>query len=216
MADRHLVVIDGGSGEVDDTSAVLPADYALLEEAHRKVLREKAALKAQLTKLQRADPNASAVEGILIYWRNRLRGPTSRVDVGLHSKRADVVRKRLVAMMDGDDTSAAVERIQSAIDGCAAMPFEGAYGKRYAEDGEGRKRKDDLTYILRDEVKMEQFEAIVEADDRRLAYRAELKRRLDNEPNLRLVLASLYYKGEVYGEILARAVRWCATEVANG
>lgn len=190
------------------------------------------ALKARITIQNRVDGLDEIIESILIYWRNTLRGPDSTVCVDVDSKRGEAVRKRLKALIQADDdpglanpdkdqrenaleqaAQRAAVRIHAAIDGCARAPFAGAYGKRYAEPGTGRHRKDELAYVVRDEVNMERFEAIVESDPRRLAYRAELADRLKREPNLRLVLASL--GPFVDGEVLARCVRWCATQEAQ-
>jgi hypothetical protein len=191
------------------------------------------ALKGQITIQNRVDGLDDVIEGLLIHWRNTLRGPDSKVCVDIDSKRGESVRKRLKALIQADDDpnlanpdkamrADAVElaaeraaiRIRAAIDGCARAPFMGAYGKRYAEPGQGRTRKDDLhLHILKDEVSMERFEAIVETEPRRLAYRAELADRLKREPNLSRVLASLGPWCD--GEILARCVRYCASQEAQ-
>jgi hypothetical protein len=223
VAEAHLRVIDG-AGEVT-LGDVVPDDYALLEEANRKLRREVAAYKAQLSRLRKVDPQAATVEKILVTWRNRCYGPTSRVETPLDGKRADAVRRTLKRLIDADEdpmladsnyagdearTAAegrAVERIMAAIDGASRFPFEGAYGRRFAEAGPGLKKKVDIVYILRDEIKTEQFVELVEADERRIAYAAELWRMVQSQPNLKLVLAS--FGPEPHGEILARLVRWC-------
>ncbi len=221
---NHLRVIDG-NGELDDDSAVLPADYATLEELNRKLRREIAALKGQITRLTRVDPQADVVVGLLAYWRATCHGPRSRVEIPLEGKRGDIVRKTLKRFLEADEdpelahpdkatqaaatetaVARAAERIRTAIDGAAKLPFEGRYGRRYAEPGEDRKRKVELLYILRDEVKLEQFTAIVEAEPERLAFAHDLKRRLDGSAQLRLVLASM---NPEYAEILCRAIRYC-------
>jgi hypothetical protein len=99
-----------------------------------------------------------------------------------------------------------VERIMAAIDGCARFPFE-RYGEHFAEPAAGRKRRDELAYILANEVRMEKLADLIEADERRIAYAAELWRMVQSQPNLKLVLAS--FGPEPCGEILARLVRWC-------
>jgi len=219
-------VIDGGGGEVV-LGDVVPDDYALLEEANRKLRREVAAYKGQLSRLRKVDPQAATIERILTHWRDRCYGPTSRVETAIDGKRADVVRKTLKRLIENDEDpelanpdkeahaeatqraeARAVERVMAAIDGAAKHPYEGAYGKRFAEATPGAKRKVDIVYLLRDEVKLEQFVALIEADERRIAYRAELWRMLQSSPQLRLVLASL--GPEPFGEIVAQAIRWCA------
>jgi hypothetical protein len=223
VAEAHLRVIDG-AGEVT-LGDVVPDDYALLEEANRKLRREVAAYKAQLSRLRKVDPQAATVERLMHYWRDKLRGPTSRVQLPIDGKRADAVRKMLRQLVENDDDpelanpkaaehaeatvraeARAVERIMAAIDGCARFPFE-RYGEHFAESAAGRKRRDELAYILANEVRMEKLADLIEADERRIAYAAELWRMVQSQPNLKLVLAS--FGPEPHGEILARLVRWC-------
>lgn len=249
MADLHLVP---GTGEAFDdqleelTPEVLIGKVRHLTALNAGLLNEITAfevdlkgkratigaLKGQITIQNRVDGLDDVIEGLLIHWRNTLRGPDSSVCVDTDSKRGESVRKRLKALIQADPdpglanpdkaqregalehaAERAATRIRAAIDGCARAPFAGAYGKRYAEPGPGRRRKDELAYLVKDEVNMERFEAIVEAEPRRLAYRAELADRLKREPNLRLVLASLGPFCD--GEILARCVRWCASQEAQ-
>lgn len=226
MADGapKLRVIEGHGGEIV-LGDVVPDDYALLEEANRKLRREVAAFKGQLSRLRKVDPQAATVEKILSHWRNKLRGPTSRVQLPLDGKRADAVRKCLRQLVENDEDpdlanpdkeqhaeamqraeARAVERILAAIDGCARFPFE-SYGEHYGEPAPGRKRRDELTYILASEIRMEKLAALVESDERRIAYAAEIWRMVQTQPNLRLVLAQ--FGPEPQGELLARLVRWC-------
>lgn len=219
----NLRVIDG-NGELDDESAVVPLDYALLLEQNRKLLREKAALQGRLTRLLRDDPDAELVTSLLVYWRNRCRGPLSRVEIPVDGRRGDAVRRTLKRLVDADEdpqlanpdktahkaavesaTERAAAKIREAIDGCAAFPYAGAYGKRFAEPGPRLERKDEIVYVLRDEIVFERFRGLHDGDARRKAYAADLYRRLTTQPNLRLVLAS--FDPEM-GEVLARAIRW--------
>lgn len=228
MSEPHLRVING-AGEVT-LGDVVPDDYALLEEANRKLRRELAAAKGQLSRLAKVDPQAATVERILAAWKAKLYGPASRIETPIDGKRADSVRRTLRRLIENDEDpelasadkeahaeaaaraeARAVERIMAAIDGAARFPFEGAYGRRFAEAGPGLKKKVDIVYVLRDEIKMEQFVDLVEVDERRIAYQAELWRMLQAQPNLRLVLATL--GPEPQGEIIARAVRWCCANV---
>jgi hypothetical protein len=204
---RPFRVIDG-HGEVDEHAIVLPSDIALLVEQNAKHLRTIAALKGQLTKLYRVDPQAETIMGLLVYWRNVCRGPLSKVDISLDGKRAEVVRKTLRRLGEIDDFDGP-EHIRCAIDGCARFPYEGRYGMRFAEPAKGLKRKDELTYILRDEIKLEQFANLAEGDARRLAYAHDLYIRLKGQPNLRLVFASL---DPSMAEIHARAIKWCQAQ----
>ena len=222
MAEPHLRVVDG-NGEIDDDARVLPGDYALLVEQNAKHLRTIAALKGQLARLRKVDPQAATIEKVLVHWKLKCRGPTSRVQLPLDGARADAVRKALRRLIEADEDpelasaakhaeaaqaaeARAVERILAAIDGCARFPFE-RYGEHFGEPGPGRKRRDELVYILANEVRMEKLADLIEYDERRRAYQAELWRMLQSQPNLRLVLATLGPEPE--GEILARAVRWC-------
>jgi hypothetical protein len=211
VPEPHLrVVTVNEQGQVDE-QGYLPSDYLLLVEENRKLIREKAALKGQLTKLRKVDPQAETIEGLLVYWRNRLRGPASTVDISLDGKRADKVRKAIARCVEadqceeGDPVERAAERIRTAIDGCAMFPFEGAYGRRFSEQVKGSIRKDDLAYVLRDGPKQEQFEALREADEKRIAYARDLHRRLLEQPNLKALLAT--FDPEMC-EILCRAIRW--------
>lgn len=220
-----LRVIDGAGEVVQEDGSVLPQDYALQDEEIRRLRRQVSALKGQISRLQRVDPQAATIERVLTYWKLKLRGPTSRVQTPIDGKRAEAVRrmlKQLIENMDDPELAnpkaaahaeatqraeaAAVERIMAAIDGCARFPFE-RYGEHYAEPAPGLKRRDELTYILANEVRMEKLADLIEADERRIAYAAELWRRVQTQPNLKLILAS--FGPEPSGEILARLVRWC-------
>jgi hypothetical protein len=203
--------------------AGLKRDLILAEENLCEMRASRAALKAQLTKLRRAGTPDEHVESLLVYWRNTCRGPESGVEIPLDGKRADLVRKTLKRIVDNDpdpelanpdkDAQAlavasamerAAGRIRNAIDGCARFPFEGAYARRYGEMVPGSKRKDDIVYILRDEIKLEAFEHLHEGDEGRRAYAQDLWHRMRTQPQFRLVLASL---NPEHGELLARAIR---------
>lgn len=208
----------------------LTRDLESIEKDLRSVRASRDAYKGQVTRLM--TPKAGGVElveDLLSYWLVRCHGPKSNVEIPLDGKRADAVRatirrlvqadksadlasddkqKRADALADAEQRAA--ERIRTAIDGAAAFPFEGKYAKRYAEQVPGSKRKVDPVYVLRDEVKMEQFIRLREGDEQRLAYRAELHHRLTTRPNELLWFASL---NPDYGELIARAVRWAQTQV---
>lgn len=224
---RRFTVIDG-QGEVDDDSAVLPGDYALLVEQNAKHLRTISGLKAALSRLHSVDPQAEAVEAVLVYWKTRAHGSSPRVQIPLDGARATAVRRTLKRLVEADTdpllasagraehaaaledaTDRALARIKAAIDGAVLKPFEGRYGKRFAEPQPGAKRKVDLVYILRDEVKMEQFIGLAEDDERRLAYRAELHHRLTTRPMEMQLLASF---NPEYPEILGKAIRWAQSQ----
>jgi hypothetical protein len=220
-----LRVIDGHGEVVQEDGSVLPADYALIEEQCRVLRRQVSALKGQISRLQKVDPQAAAIERVLMHWKLSLRGPTSRVGIPIDGKRADAIRKMLRKLVENDDDpelanpdkvahleaaqaaeARAVERMLAAIDGCARFPFQ-HYDEQYPDPGPGRKRRDEPDYIFRDEVRLEKFVALSEADDGHAAYRADLWRRLKSRPMLREVLREL--GPDPHGETLARAVRWC-------
>jgi hypothetical protein len=209
------------------TSALLHA-----EEGMRELRASRAAFKALLSRARKQDPQAATIEAVLAYWRVTCHGPQSRVETPLDGKRAEVVRKTLRRLVENDEdpelassdkdvqaqavecaTDRAVDRVKRAIDGAARFPFEGAYAKRFAEHVPGSKRKVDVIYILRDEVKMEMFERLHDGDARRIAYAHELHARLLAQPMLRQTLASL---DPAYGELLARAIRWCQLNPTKG
>jgi hypothetical protein len=225
-----LRVISGEGEVVQDDGSLLPADYALIDAECRRLRRQVSALRGQISRLQRVDPQAELIERILVAWRDRCHGPTSRVEVAIDGKRADIVRKTLRRLIENDPDpelanpskvahedatqraeARAVERIMAAIDGAAKFPYEGAYGRRFSEATPGAKKKCEITYLLRDEVKLEQFVALVEADERRLAYAADIWRMVQTQPNLRLILKQ--FGPEPQGELVARLIRWCC---ANG
>lgn len=224
MAERPVFRVIDGEGQVDDDTAVVPADYGLLLEANRKHLREIAGLKGQISRMTKVDPLAETIEAALIYWKVRCHGPHSRVQIPLDGARAAAVKKTLARLIEADEdpllastdkaeratalesaTDRALDRIKQAVDGAARKPFEGKYAKRYAEQLPGTKRKVDLVYILRDEVKMEQFVSIVETDERRLAYKAQLYRELTTRPGMLALFASLQPE---HSEIICASIRW--------
>jgi hypothetical protein len=228
MSNRPVFRVIDGEGQVDDDTAVVPADYGLLLEANRKHLREIAGLKGQISRMTKVDPLAETIEAALIYWKLRCHGPNSRVQIPLDGARAAVVKKTLARLVEADDdpplastdkaeravalesaTDRALDRIKQAVDGAARKPFEGAYGKRFPEQLPGTRRKVDLVYILRDEVKMEQFVSIVETDELRQAYRAELYRQLTTRPGMLALFASLQPE---HSEIICASIRWAQTQ----
>jgi hypothetical protein len=210
----------------------LTRDLEAAEKDMRSLRASRDAYKGQVTRLM--TPKAGGVElveSLLGYWLMKCHGPDSSVEVPIDGKRGDAVRATLRRLVQADKDpdlanpdkekhaaaladaeQRAAERIRAAIDGAAQFPFEGKYAKRYPEQVPGSKRKVDLIYILRDEVKMEQFERLHDEDERRLAYRADLHRRLVTQPNLRAVLASF---DPDHSEILARAIRWCRQQQAG-
>lgn len=209
----------------------LTRDIHLAEEGLRELRARNAGLKGRLTLLQREDPQAETIEAVMTYWRVRCCGPNSKAQTPIDGKRAEAVRKTLRRLVEADDdpgladpdkagqakalasaTDRAVARIQAAVDGAVRFPFEGAYGKRFAEQQPGTRRKVDLIYILRDEVKMEQFIGLIEDDEQRRAYRAELHHRLTTRPMELALFASL---DPEHGELIARAARWAQTQVST-
>lgn len=211
----------------------LTNDLHAAEKDMRSLRASRDAYKGQVTRLM--TPQAGGVqlvESLLSYWRTKCHGPRSRVEIPVDGKRGDLVRatiKRLVeadkerdpdlSSPDKDKRAAALasaeeraaDRIRAGIDGAARFPFREKYGKRFAEPGPGLTRSVDLIDILKDEVTLGKFVALVDTDECRLAYRAELHHRLTTRPMELQLLAS--YDPE-YPEILCKAIRWCQQQAS--
>jgi hypothetical protein len=206
-------------------NAGLTRDLEAAEADMRTLRASRNAYKGQVTRLM--TPKAGGVElveSLLSYWRSRCHGPNSTVEIPVDGKRGDAVRatlKRLVeadkapdlASPDKDKRAAALataeqraaEKIRQAIDGAARFPYREKYGNRHPEKRPGTHKSVDLTSILKDEVSLGKFVALVETDERRLAYKAQLYRELTTRPGMLALFASL---DPSHGEIICAAVRW--------
>lgn len=192
----HLRVIDG-NGEVADDATILPEDYANLWNRNKRLEREIAGLKGELTKLRRVDPKLEDIMEVLEYWRDRTNHPGAKLPVD--GKRFKSVKTRL---NDGFST----DQLKRAIDGVAAFPYEGDYGKRYAENDKGRKRKDELIlHVMRDEQQVEARIRLAAGDGPVRAYRGWLHKQCQAKPNLCRTLAFLASEHTPHGSVLASA-----------
>lgn len=207
----------------------LTRDLQATEKDMRSLRASRDAYKGQVTRLMTPRAGVELVDSLLVYWKVRCHGPDARVGIATDGKRGDVVRATLKRLVDNDKDPGlastdkaehakalecaeqrAADRIRSAVDGAAALPFRNKYGKRFPEPGPGLRRAVDLVYVLRDEPTMEMFEALHDGDERRLAYRAELHRRLTTRPMELQLLASY---DPAYSEVLCRAIRWAQAQV---
>lgn len=206
----------------------LTRDLALAEEGMRELRASRSAYKALLTKMARAEPEAETIERCLAHWKNACRSPRSTVEIPLDGKRAAFVRKTLKRLIENDQdpalanpdkderakalqdaTQRAEAAIHEAIEAAARFPYREKYGQRHTEPGPGRYKQNDIPDILKDEITLAKFRALHDGDEKRRAYAHDLYRRMQTQPQLRAILASF---DPDYGELLARAVRWCQAQ----
>lgn len=197
----NLRVLDG-DGEVtvrEDLTPILSETAALVEELV-DLRRKLSATRGELTKLRKADPKREVICDILEHWKQRTGHLGAQVPVD--GKRFKVVKARL---NDGYTP----DQLKRAIDGVAAFPYEGEYGKRYAEKAKGRKQKDDLAlHIMCDEVQVDKRIRLAEADWSYETYRTWLYEQCQAKPNLRHALAFLASEHTPHGSVLASAALW--------
>lgn len=250
MAERPPLRVIGGGEAVEDLSGI-PRDV-LEARVHRlealnasltRTLREAedehatdrariSGLKGQISKWNRQATPDDLVEPILWHWKHVCRGPSSRVEITVEGKRADVVRKTIARLVKGDQDpelanpdkekrqealetaqQRAADAINEGIAGAVAFPYREKYGRRFAEPGPGRYKANDLTDILATEKSLEMFRDLHEGDARRLAYAHDLKRRMDTQPNLVPLLATF---SPEWPELLCRAIRYAQRTVSEG
>lgn len=199
-----LRVIDGEGQVAEDLTAILSEEAALLEVIVRQ-RREIAALKGELTKLRRIDPDAEDIMTLLDYWQRECNHPRSSIE-------ADGVRWRKTKERLANPLFTP-ERLKRAIDGTAAFPYEGKYGERFTLPADDRRRKDDLAlHIFRDEVQTERRIALAEGDGPYRAYKRLVFDAVRDNPGLVEQFAALGMV-DPHGEVLARAVVWARGEV---
>lgn len=194
----ELRVITGAGEVAEDLTALPSREHELLEVIVRQQ-RQIAALKGEITKLRKVDPDAEVIGELLEYWRSRTRHPRARIP--LDGSRAKVTKARLADFEP--------EQLRRAIDGVAEFPFMGRFGERFCEDGPDRKRKDDLELIFRDERHVEDAMRLAAGDREHAAYRELVWRLCQVEP-VRVVLA-MFGEQEPHGEVLAAAARWACS-----
>lgn len=210
MAEKaHLRVIDG-QGEVAEDLTPIPTEVACLVDEVVDLRRKISALKGELTKLRKADPDAEMVMGLLEYWKRVCKNDHPRVKIPVDGVRWEKTKARLAE-------GRTPEQLREVIDACAAMPFMGEYGERFCCAGKGRKRKDELTLIFRDERHVEDLLELgrqggCAADHE--AYRAWLHGECKSKPELVRALAHLAFR-EPHGEILVAAACWARREQAR-
>lgn len=200
-----LKVIDG-NGEISDDLVPILSDAAALMEVVVKQRCEIAGLKRAAAAMAAVDPDAETIGDVLSYWKDKTNHPRSQIPVD--GKRWRIVKAR---MKDGFTA----DQLRRAIDGVAAFPWEGAYGERFADPGEGRKRKDDLSHAMGDEEKTERRIRLAEADAPARAYRRFLFDLTQQRPRMVTALAMLGAHESVHGEVLAAAVRWAHGQEAR-
>lgn len=218
-------VLEARVHRLEALNASLTRTLREAEDEHATDRARISGLKGQISKWNRQATPDDLVEPILWHWKHACRGPNSRVEITVEGKRADVVRKTIARLVKGDrdpelanpDKEKRQEALETAqqraatainegIAGAVAFPYREKYGRRFAEPGPGRYKANDLTDILATEKSLEMFRDLHEGDARRLAYAHDLKRRMQEQPRLRLVFASL---NPEYPELLARAIRYC-------
>ena len=195
-AARHLRAVDTNGQLVEDVTPV-PSEVAALTQQLVDAQRKIAALKGQITRLRKVDPRASDIMDVLEHWRTVCKHP--KADIPLDGKRAEYVAKMLAVPFT-------VEDIKQACDGVAKFPYE-EYGQHYAEPGPKRKRRTDIPYICRDEVKLAQLRDLAVRDNGEDWYREwlwDLCQRVHFVPT---VLAHLG-KYEPSADVLLKAIVW--------
>jgi hypothetical protein len=195
-----------GEGEIAEDLTAIPSDEAVLVERLKKAGREIAALKGQIARLAAADPNAETVTALLQHWQKTCGHP--RAKIPLDGVRADAARKMLKAKYTP-------EQLRFVIDVAAEQPWMGDYGQRFTEPGDGRKRRDELTLLFRDEKHVEDLIRLGTGANTLREYRRFVHRLVQEHPKLVTALALLAAREPVRGEVLASAAMWAKGEVTR-
>lgn len=204
MTPRLDLRVITGDGELAGDLTAIPSDEAVLVERLKKAGREIAALKGQIARLVAVDPNADTVTALLQHWQKTCGHP--RAKIPLDGVRADAIRKMLKAKYTP-------EQLRAVIDAAAEQPWMGDYGQRHPTPGEGRKRRDELTLICRDEKHVEDLLRLGTGANTLREYRRFLHRLVQEHPRLITALALLAAREPVRGEVLASAAMWAKTQV---
>lgn len=195
-----LVSVNTDTGETveeEDGSVILPGDYASLEQLNRKLRRENAALKGQLTLLRKVDPEAETITEVLEHWRAATNH--SACAIPLDGKRAAAVAKMLKLFTP--------EQLKTVSDVAGRFPFE-QYGERFCCPAKGRKRRDGADFLFHDEVRVEKLLELADRENDHAEYRAWVwKSCLIHEDRVLSVLSLLGHH-EPHADVLVEAVRW--------
>lgn len=201
MSAHKLRVIDG-HGELDESSVAIPSREHELLETIVDLRRKLTAAKGEITKLRKVDPQAETITEVLEYWRSKT--GHRRAQIPLDGSRAKVVKARLANFKP--------EQLRAAIDAAADYPFMGEFGQRFDEPGKGRKRRDEIELLLRDERHVEDLIALGERDRPFREYALFVRDLCRWDPAIMCALAALGDE-EPHGEVLARAARWARKEL---
>lgn len=138
--------------DLAEKNARLGEEISGLLYTTRRQGHEIVSLKAEATKRAKTSTNAAQIECVLVNWMRLCRGRTSHDGkkgrlpvIDADSKRWKLVAKALKS----HDVSECLE----AVEGLAAMPYVGAYGR--AASGLPSQRYDDIEYALKDEGQIE-------------------------------------------------------------
>jgi len=196
---RHLRVLDGhGEVTVRDDLTPIPSEVADLKDVIVTIQRQLAHARGELTKLRAADPDHETIVGLLERWQRS----HPRAKIPAEGKRWAAVKKALMVPYSAEDIEAVIDTVRD-------HPWE-SYGVHYPEPAPGRKRRDDITYALANEVRVDYFLRIARGQDPdgepRTAYKRALWARLQADAGLRRALASL--GPEPRADVIAGACRW--------
>ena len=120
--------------------------------------RAAVAAKGENTRKANDKERRPKIEQVRDFWLET--HPRSRVPVG--ETRWQTIDKAIRLMTPDEDEENPVDPVSAcleALTGARLAPFE-QYGKWHATPGKGRKRRDDITDVLRNEVRIEMFREI--------------------------------------------------------
>lgn len=199
LDDRRII---DGQGELDFGSVAVPTREQALADDIVDLRRKVAYWKGEAKKLAAVDPKADIIIGRLERWQRKCH-PKAKIPVD--GKRWKVVKARLA---DGYTA----EELDAVIDIASEMPFE-QYGRRFAEDGPSRVRRDDLDFLLASEVRVDRLLATLPDPDVS-AYKRFVWQALQEMPEVRSVLSLLASYGP-HGGVLESAARWARAREAT-
>lgn len=207
MSDRPALRVIDCNGQLDDESVAIPSDMAELVELLVQTKAQLSAEKRKNAKLNQVSDNENEIGEVLAHWKRACRHNNPRVQIPMFGARWKVTKARLA---DGRT----VAQLRAVIDVAADLPYE-QYGLRYSDPGPGRVRRDDLSYLLRDEERIEKLLELAERDRPQQEYRRFVHGLCKQHP---LIVAALAMLGgmEPQAGVLARAVVWAREQEATG